>query len=167
MWLDESSFVADVSRRFLFCPFPFILTGAHFEDEGDAFTVMEEVVKGVGALQERYPNIRVAWKTINPGHVDCTAFSAPVDHARVIAPGNQFHWDLHKQFDKIAYSYANKTGMPVIDMSPLDKRPDAHPANATLLLHKAVDHDCLHYCTPGPVDVFSTLLLNMLFQGEL
>jgi hypothetical protein len=44
-----------------------------------------------------------------------------------------------------------------VDLAPLYLRPDAHPGG----------NDCLHMCVPGPLDLFSILLLAMLRNGDL
>ena len=41
-------------------------------------------------------------------------------------------------------------------------RPDAHKANRI-----AGKEDCLHWCFPGPLDVFPIILFNKLSNGEI
>ena len=68
---------------------------------------------------------------------------------------DEFQWRLHPTFDDMSIKWSQDPAhfLPVIDMSPLYLRPDAHPA------------ECLHYCTPGPRDLFATLLMQMLSEN--
>jgi hypothetical protein len=62
---------------------------------------------------------------------------------------------LTAQFD------LKKNAIPVIqvlDMYPLYLRPDAHPH---------VIKDCLHYCQPGPLNLFPIILYNMLLTNQI
>jgi hypothetical protein len=55
---------------------------------------------------------------------------------------------------------ANETsGFQLLSMEPLYLRPDAHVYGSK--------HDCMHYCQPGPLDLFSVLLLQMMVTGEV
>lgn len=45
----------------------------------------------------------------------------------------------------------------ILDMFPLYYRPDSHPGR-----NSWQQVDCLHYCLPGALNIFSTLLLNLL-----
>ena len=64
------------------------------------------------------------------------------------------------------YQFFN--GMKYLDMSMLFLRPDAHPGAFNKYFHDGDDFmDCLHFCMPGPYDLFPVLLLQMLFNGEI
>ena len=52
----------------------------------------------------------------------------------------------------------------ILDMAPLYMRGDAHVGFAKAFRG---DPDCLHYCIPGPVDLFPVLLQQMLYMGEI
>lgn len=135
-------------------------TGAHFLTH----TEFEHDVVRLKALQQEvrtsFPdkNITMIWKTMNPGHVSCSQTSnGPLNtvwnhhHSRE----DLYQWYLFPHQDTFAKHYVrSELGMKVIDMSPLYYRQDAHS-------------DCLHYCMPGPVDLFSVLLLNMLYTKEI
>ena len=105
-------------------------------------------------------NITFAWKTMNPGHVDCpnTAPNGPlnVDWSHAHSHDDIYNWWIFAHQD--SYMRKNLASMfnitRTVDMSPLYYRQDAHS-------------DCLHYCMPGPVDLYGRLLLQMLYTGEL
>jgi hypothetical protein len=151
--------------------------GAHLEDMGDLYSIWE--VGGDGLKSNikwlrSHPfgphNFTFVWKTQNPGHVNCTQHTDPLKTPQVIQkndPNDAFHWNIHREFDEVNKKYAKELGMPVIDMSPLYYRADAHPSTNHLLIHKAASFDCLHYCLPGPLNLFSILLYNKLLTGEI
>lgn len=107
------------------------------------------------------------WKSINPPHIHCNKYSAPtterVPFLHSMDP--QCKWDWFDWYDEYARNVTTLSGhssssgvsassapqMSYLDMSPLLYRPDAHPKE-----------DCLHYCAPGPLDLFSRLLLHRL-----
>ena len=102
-------------------------------------------------------------KTQNPGHVDCQNFSAPITAAQeaqlnLSTTPSPHRWHLFPKFDKMAMAYLKQFNFKFIDMSPLYLRPDSHPGHLK---------DCLHICMPGPIDLFSTLFMQMLFNGEV
>ena len=57
-------------------------------------------------------------------------------------------------------------GIKLLDIAPmLDLRPDGKDIAHTIL--KPGIYDCLHFCLPGPVDIFSRIIGHKLFMGEL
>lgn len=136
-----------------------ILTaGAHLNDEGDMWSVLENFKNMMkNGLAEKYPNIKWVWKTQNPGHVDCKQFTAPLKNYSVDPSHTAYNYHLFPRFDEIARMFMSQEPqlkLKVIDMSMLYLRPDAHA-------------DCMHLCIPGPLDVFSNIMLTMLYTGEL
>jgi hypothetical protein len=139
-------------------------TGAHFllsstyeADLQHLDTLREEVFK-------YYPrNISIVWKTMNPGHVNCSAApNGPLteswDHRHT---GNRdlYNWWMQPKMDQLAKQKAQQLGFGLVDMTPLYYGSDAHPYGRR--------NDCLHYCLPGAPDLFSVLLMNMLYNREL
>lgn len=144
-----------------------INSGAHMHDLGDMMSVQENLKSHFAQMRALYgedKNISVVWKTQSPGHVGCTLL--PRQPQVVVANGtlmqgtDQYDWLLHPTFDAIARNYSAIHGYRVMDFSPLYQRPDAH---LTTYWHS----DCLHYCVPGPLDLFSQLFLQMLTTGEV
>jgi hypothetical protein len=133
-------------------------TGAHIQDVGD----LDAILFGLRDLLRTHStvyNVTLLWKTQNPGHYDCNSRTEPVNKSSdPISPGlDKYHWNAHVEFDSYVRNRSKNFGFGVVDMSPLYLRPDAHPGN----------EDCLHYCMPGPLDLFSVLLLQMLYNKEI
>lgn len=97
------------------------------------------------------------WKSINPGHVDCVKDGGISDFTKVRSewsPSDKYYWFQFVRYDTFAKEWAHRIGIDFIDMSPLQYRQDAHA-------------DCLHFCTPGPLDIFSEIMLTKLYTGEI
>lgn len=106
----------------------------------------------------------IIWKTQNPAHVRCDEATEPFPWGHTYEEADvekmkKFDWHLHRQFDSLARHLLSPIGVRVVDMSPLYLRPDAHIFGAK--------HDCLHYCQPGPLNLFSQLLLQLLYNHEI
>lgn len=134
-------------------------TGAHFMTTTEFARDLMYLKTLYQNLQANYhKNITFVWKTMNPGHVNCSQTSGgPLneDWSHHHSREDLYQWYLFPYQDTYAKHFVrSQMGMRVIDMSPLYYRQDAHS-------------DCLHYCMPGPVDLFSVLLLNMLYTKEL
>lgn len=130
-------------------------TGAHFgrvEAFLEDFTNLEKIKQEVNTGKQT----SWAWMTNNPGHVHCSQTSGgPLTYQYFKEQKNdKYHWLLFPMMDSLAKIEATRLGMKVIDMSPLYYRQDAHS-------------DCLHFCLPGPLDLFSVLMMNMLYNKEL
>lgn len=69
---------------------------------------------------------------------------------------DSYGWYNFPHFDTYSANISKHLGVKLIDLSPLYLRIDGHPG-----------HDCLHYCMPGPLDLFGTLVYQMLDTGEL
>ena len=105
---------------------------------------------------------KILWKTNNPGHINCDAYpdavSSPLTYP---IETDTYKWGLLSEFDAYMRELNIKHNIPAIDMFPLYLRPDAHPGkNAVHWVQ--FGGDCLHYCLPGPLDIFATLLLHYL-----
>lgn len=132
-------------------------TGAHLQDVGD----LDAIFFGLREFfrSESLRNVTLLWKTQNPGHYDCNLHKAPTDKPSNSVPKqlDKYHWNAHVEFDEYAKNHSKAYNIGIIDMSPLYLRADSHPG----------DEDCLHYCMPGPIDLFAVLLLQMLYNGEI
>lgn len=139
--------------------------GPHFHsvEEYQAFlhafgTWMEES-KGTNNKKIEY-----FWKTINPGHVNCQHAYEPTAYnsSAFTSETDEYAWGLHPLFDELAKQKMRELGIAVLDMSPLYARADSHLASAGM----NINGDCLHYCLPGPIDIFATLLYQQLLNNE-
>jgi len=134
---------------------PYIFpTGELHETLAAHARVIRNVTKSIRRMAQRFPNMKVLWKTISGAHSDgCNAsvapLGAPPDFAAMVAgmPSRA----AFVAMDAHAVHAMRNAGVGILDFSPLYLRPDAHPPG-----------DCLHYCTPGPLDLVGRLLLQAL-----
>jgi hypothetical protein len=156
----------------------FILSGAHVHSIEDFQNIWKIVSSQLRKVHKLYPKIKFIYKSQNPDHTNCSRSGIPTE---TIAPvlEDKFHWNLHPEFDRISSEnvkslqsvsrserqhhqqpHTNTSHfVPFIqymDMTPLAYRPDGHTTR-----------DCLHYCTPGPLDLFPILVYNKLLRSEL
>jgi hypothetical protein len=140
--------------------------GAHGHDDGDLFFWWEGFIQTLKSKEmlmlRELKNINFLWRSNQPGHVNCTGERYPNSYGIDNYPQfnrsiDWYNWSAHKKWDNSSADNAEKNGMKLIDMSPLYYRSDAHPNNG----------DCLHYCAPGPVDLFPVILLQMLNNKEI
>jgi len=132
-------------------------TGAHLQDLGDLDAILFNL-KGFIQTEKVANNITFLWKTQNPGHYNCDLNKEPFNVTRSSPnEADKYHWNVHVDFDEYARNHSKAFGFEVVDMKPLYLRPDSHPG----------DEDCLHYCMPGPLDLFPVLLLQMLHNREI
>ena len=141
--------------------------GAWFHADDDmmrwwqSFTSVVQL-PGVSEIR-RKRNMSFIWRTNHPGHVNCFGTVSPSNttletyYQYLNESIDVYNWSGFSRWDKQSTINAEQLGMKVLDMSMLYSRPDAHPTNG----------DCLHYCLPGPTDMFSLGLLHMLFNKEI
>lgn len=134
--------------------------GAHYHELSDYRELMKNFTAEIKLFRSKYRNNKVTllFKTQNPGHIDCGSYTAPLTVFRHNTTLDKFSHRMHPVFDSIAKDTMLALGIPVLDVSPLYLRPDAH-ANPP--------GDCLHYALPGALDLIPQLLLNMLLSGEI
>ena len=63
---------------------------------------------------------------------------------------------LFSAWDELAAAAMARAGADHLSMAPLQLRPDAH-----------LPGDSLHYCVPGPYDIYARVFLALLLAGEL
>jgi len=140
--------------------------GPHLVDKDDISSTWEQMKPIITTLKTEYPNLRFAWKSQNPGHLNCGDYHAPTNESYEEIMSHpvrhrgmkRYNWDFNPFYDSCSRDYCEMLNVTYIDMSPLYFRPDAHPAQG---------NDCLHYCLPGPLDIFPQILLNLLHNKEL
>eukprot|EP01035_Chromulina_nebulosa_P028642 gene28642-37852_t len=70
--------------------------------------------------------------------------------------------DLYDIWENIQPWVNEYKNFALLDISMLRLRPDAHKSK------RIPGHDdCLHWCFPGPLDIFATILYNKLSVGEI
>ena len=132
--------------------------GAHLHDFGD----FDAILFSMGNFMKNYQatsNTTFIWKTQNLGHTQCDNATGPVLTCNYPLPKelDTYGWSMHADFDALSRKRAKEFGYKIIDMQPTCMRPDSHPG----------DGDCLHYCLPGPLSLFSVLLMQMLYNKEV
>lgn len=138
--------------------------GAHASDyAGGIACDMNTVVNNLREQLQYYQrnpdrkNITVVWRTNHPGHVHCDNYTAPAIFQYWDPGVDWYSWSRFPEWDEVGKNFARDVGWNLVDLSPLYTRHDAHPGNG----------DCLHFCQPGPMNLISQLLLQMLFNNEI
>lgn len=142
-----------------------LTSGPHFRNHaefelGIIKTLIPELVK---LRATRSKPLRLAWKTVNPPHVGCAEFVKQnklqhlLNESEYGTEFDTYDWHLLPYFDDLSMKFsADPLKIPIVDMRPLYYRPDAHKT-----------YDCMHYCLPGPLNLFARELLTMMLTGEL
>ena len=137
-------------------------TGAHVWGEAPYVQNIQEIVGNITDFQRTTPEVKVVWKTQNPG--GCSSDISPHQNPEVAARnfefvGNKYnHWQFYDR-DLYAMALMEQHNIPVLDMRMLYLRSDMHPSS-----HASAAWDCLHFCSPGPMDVIAPLFQNLLIQ---
>jgi hypothetical protein len=132
--------------------------GAFYKEDEVVRTKMHETLAWI---DEELPTSLFVFRSSNMAHLDCDNYKLPdnVDHepAQHSVRAN-FHWAefppqnrLWKE--ELDQNHPGKMYMNIFDL--IRKRPDQHPGEEH-------NHDCLHYCIPGPVDAYVELLHAIL-----
>lgn len=149
--------------------------GAHVYGENRWKDAFDEVVNGMMAYNDDIKSlanatekatsasprqrVQFVYKTISPGGCSKTISSLRPD----LAARNFTHYLFnHGTFygrDMYALARLKQLQWPVLDMRMLYARTDSHPSSRFWPHNKK---DCLHWCTPGPLDVVATLFQERL-----
>ena len=144
--------------------------GAHYQEDD---LVINEIQKTLTYLYQRHPNLAVIYRNTPPGHHDCgsTITSNPLKAAPKYLTAMTFderdgddsthehHWyKFHKQNVNVeAFLKAHFPAVLRLDVfTPTVLRADMHASAG----------DCLHYCLPGPIDTWVTILSNALTLAQ-
>jgi hypothetical protein len=173
---ERMSFVPDIAV---------IGSGAHVHSIEEYEKSWKSIKIQLRALHSYLPKLKFIWKTQNTAHVNCQDFVEPLKTApKTVA--SAYKWHFHDKFDTISekniqellsfnekqlkgpQKEAGSVGsgrsgkeipfIQVMDMSPLKLRPDSHPRYMK---------ECLHYCAPGALDLFSVFMYNLLLTGQV
>eukprot|EP00746_Dinoflagellata_sp_MGD_P159694 gnl/MRDRNA2_/MRDRNA2_86747_c0_seq11.p1 gnl/MRDRNA2_/MRDRNA2_86747_c0~~gnl/MRDRNA2_/MRDRNA2_86747_c0_seq11.p1 ORF type:complete len:380 (+),score=91.65 gnl/MRDRNA2_/MRDRNA2_86747_c0_seq11:73-1212(+) len=90
------------------------------------------------------------WKTVSG------AGCGPINKIAVDHHDPSYTYDLFPTYDAMAREKLEPLGVKFVDLSPLYLRGDAHPVG---------QRDCLHFCAPGPVDIFPRVLHHVLQEA--
>jgi hypothetical protein len=140
-----------------------LTVGAHIANKSDLYNVSNLVMQQIVAMKVERPSLIFVYKTQQPG--GCTPRIANVSLSPLQAGetfnfsgGVRFNHHFFYEYDKTVICHLQELGIPYLDMRMLFSRSDAHPTSklATRL------QDCLHFCSPGPLDMFAILFLRLL-----
>ena len=138
-------------------------TGAHYLDLEAYKSMLSALEINIQTIRRSYKKPpKFIWKTQNPGHYACRTGvkEKPLDDfSQFTAIDDHNKWNLHRAYDEVSKNLSRQVGMKVIDMSPLYLRLDGHPG---YLAYDIRGGDCLHYCLPGPLNIFSILMTHLL-----
>merc|ERR1711920_310943 len=89
------------------------------------------------------------WKTISG------AGCGPI--GSITLPDTAYSWNKFPKYDDMAGATMSSIGVPIVNVSMLYQRGDAHPGSDA---HPG--KDCLHFCAPGPLEVWPRVLSHVL-----
>lgn len=106
-----------------------------------------------------FRKMKFIWRTIIPPHYDCKSFTNPTNNPLILgnASNDKYLWGWVPTFDTIAVQMMHREAVDILNMYPLYFRPDGHLS----------EKDCLHYCQPGPLNLFGTILHHYLYHDVM
>lgn len=139
-------------------------TGILILNRGSRFRETEVLLKNVRetltAVRKLYPDLLVIWRNTAGGHPDCHIHWSPLrermNPKEVHFPMN---WHRHSEQNVALQPLLKEFGVVYMDIETATSlRPDGH--------HTRLDGtvDCHHYCMPGPLDNWASVLYNVLLQ---
>jgi len=148
--------------------------GAHIETYANFTRTVDEVLKGMKRLMDRdgEKKLSIVWKTQQPG--GCTDEIFHPDDPDQAATAFDFsyppgylkyqHNDFYRR-DLYALGKMKELGLPYsLDMRMLYSRSDAHIRSGRKEMKEQAFVDCLHLCSPGPLDVIAPMFHRLLGQ---
>ncbi|GJP54292.1 hypothetical protein CLOM_g13398 [Closterium sp. NIES-68] len=111
-------------------------------------------------LRNRWPQKLLIYRNSPPGHADCENATAPIPKRQdpSVLP---YNWEKLAGQNEIARGIAEELGMVYMDVDAMTAlRPDGHKGWKPSIQRL----DCLHYCTPGPLDSWMDVLYNTLLR---
>ena len=143
-----------------------VAAGTHVKtDDASYLGLVDEVLGDMLEMKSRHPRMKFAWKTQQPGGCTCEILS-PKD-VNVAAHTTEHTRDIHN-YDKFYHrdllllDRLNRANIPYMDMRMLYSRSDAHVSSIRESRYGEWRIDCLHLCSPGPLDVVGRLFHHLL-----
>jgi len=134
-------------------------TGHLYFDEEKVGTMRLVFEKTAQLLRRVWPGI-IVYRSLTVGQDGCAKHEKPLTWDRIPADWwTEFH--QFKAYDQMVMeAFRDVPNFHVINVSMTDLRPDGH-----LLKNPSFPPgvaDCMHWCLPGPIDLWSTLLLSTI-----
>lgn len=122
--------------------------------------ILRRVHEGLRELhREGHTGLQLVWRTILPGGcggpVPLRGYPAPTTQSLPSDKGApRYNWDHFSLWNDVARQFwsRRKFNAALLDLKPLEMRPDAHVGNG----------DCLHWCLPGALGLVPRLLQHVL-----
>jgi hypothetical protein len=140
-----------------------LTVGAHIVHERDLYKVSALVLQQIVAMKAERPSVTVIYKTQQPG--GCTPEIANLSLSPLqvgatfdFSRRHNFNYPHFYKYDNTVIGKLQELGIPYLDMRMLYSRSDAHPSSK----RRNLPIDCLHFCSPGPLDMFAILFLYLL-----
>ncbi|CAI5477449.1 unnamed protein product [Closterium sp. Yama58-4] len=131
--------------------------GAHYRPDRHFISAVRSTLR---FLRNKLPDAILIYRTTVQGHANCSEHDKPL-----LVPGPTdnlpFFWGRFHEQNELARAAVEEVGGMYLDVAAMTVlRPDSHQGFIPELNHE----DCLHYCIPGPQDVWAQLLQNVLLQ---
>ena len=135
--------------------------GVHYKDDA---TMLPEFEATLAHIVQRQPHALVVVRTSPSGHPNCTTKRnrPPNTVAEQLRENEQFGWGrVETQSSRMAFMVTERFArarMVIMDVVPATSvRADSHRTSA---------NDCLHYASPGPVDMWAELFGNIILYAQ-
>ncbi|CAI5961177.1 unnamed protein product [Closterium sp. NIES-64] len=130
--------------------------GAHYAGD-DVF--VPELRETILALRTRFPDALIIYRNTPPGHANCTQYWEPVSKRQ--APETlPYNWGDFVRQNEMAREIVEAAGAVYLDVDTMTSlRADGHVGK-----NRRYKVDCLHYCLPGPIDLWTKMLYNVLLE---
>ncbi|CAI5493560.1 unnamed protein product [Closterium sp. Naga37s-1] len=131
--------------------------GAHYRPDRHFISAVRSTVR---FLRNKLPDALLIYRTTVQGHANCSEHDKPL-----LVPGPTdnlpFFWGKFHEQNELARAAVEEVGGVYLDVAAMTVlRPDSHQGFIPELNHE----DCLHYCIPGPQDLWAQMLQNVLLQ---
>lgn len=147
-------------------------TGIHIQQDSALRARIHLLAKKFAATPS---NVTLVWRTTVPGHDNCTAATEPLPKTYVPSPNNRFGWDRVEGQNMLIQSIFERVApgrLKYLDAFALaNTRADGHLGVKSKFLTEANGkrvstrvQDCLHYCLPGPIDIWNVLFTRLFLQ---
>lgn len=132
--------------------------GPHIHTYDDYQQLLDHVALRIKQKREQKNAPMYLWKTVSGA--GCGTVGTTNLHSGLAL---EYGWNNFPKYDDMAGSIMSSIGVPVVNVSMLHQRGDAHPGRFN---EQNPKRDCLHFCIPGPLDDWPKILSHVL-RGAL
>lgn len=145
------------------------------ESYSNFFTVkLREMIENIRQSRKKIHDMPVSfiYKTENIAHSSCDRHKIPdnsllnkekLERLSNTGLGKKYHWSDEFRIEDRLIKFSRENEVSIIRQTPLFARVDGH---IPLWFHNSQtgqnQWDCMHYCIPGPLNIFGRLLLHFL-----